>query len=90
MYRRFSFVICFIHSISPVYPSVPGSQFTLAPFPRWCPCLFSLSASLFLLCLWVHPSHFPRFHMYALVYLPLFYFFTLCDSLGLSMLLKVA
>lgn len=50
----------------------------------------SLSASLFLLCLWVHPSHFPRFHRYALVCFPLFYFFTLCDSLGPSMLLQVA
>ena len=71
LYSRFLLVIYFIH-IS-VYMSIPISQFIpLPPPPRFPPlvsiCLFSTSVSLFLPCKLVHLYHFPRFHIYALIY----------------------
>ena len=71
-YSRFLLVIYFIH-IS-VYMSIPISQFILPLLP---PChfpplvsirLFSTSVSLFLPWKLVHPYHFSRFHIYALIY----------------------
>ena len=52
-----------------VYMSVLISQFIPPPFPPSMSArLFSTSASLFLPCKQVHLCHFPRFHIYALMY----------------------
>ena len=39
-----------------------------SPSPTVSTNLFSMSASLFLPCPYAHQSHFPRFHVYALIY----------------------
>ena len=68
LYSRFLLVIFFIH-IS-IYISIPISKFIP---PCSCPLLvstrlFSTSVPLFLPCKLVHLYHFPRFHIYALIY----------------------
>ena len=66
---RFSLVIYFTYSINSVYMSVPISQFIPRPsFSPPYPCLISRSVSLFLLCKQDHLYHFPRFHIYTLIY----------------------
>ena len=47
LYNSFSLVICFIHSISSVYMSIPVSQF-ISPLPL-SPLVFFMSVPLFLL-----------------------------------------
>ena len=73
LYSRFLLVINFIH-IS-VYMSIPIAQFITPPAPHplgFPPLLsihlFSTSVSQFLPCKPVHLYHFPRFHIYALIY----------------------
>ena len=69
LYRRFSLVIYFIHSIISVYTSILISQFIpLHLFPLGIRTLSSMSVSLFLLCKYDHLYHFSRLHIYALIY----------------------
>ena len=52
-----------------VYVSMLFSQFILPfPSPAVSTGLFSMSMSLFSPCKQVHQYHFPRFHIYAIVY----------------------
>ena len=53
LYSRFSLVICFIHSISSVYMSIPISQVipSILSFSSQYPYVCSLYLSLFLLCI---------------------------------------
>jgi len=75
---RFSLVIYFTYSINSVYMSVPISQFIPRPsFSPPYPCLISRSVSLFLLCKQDHLYHFPRFHIYTLIYSIYFFPFRL-------------
>ena len=65
-HSTFPQAICFTHGY--VYVSKLLFQFIPAlPFPTVSTNLFSVSASLFLLCKWVHQQHFSRFHKYALI-----------------------
>ena len=67
LYSRFSLVIYFMHSINTLYMSVSISQF-IPPLPHLVSiCLFSTSASLFLLCTYVHLYRVFRFHIHAFV-----------------------
>ena len=71
LYSRFLLVIHFIH-IS-LYMSIPISHHTTTTITHCCfpPLvsirLFSISVSQFLPCKLVHPYHFSRFHIYALI-----------------------
>ena len=88
LYSRFLLIINFIH-IS-VYMSISIDQFITPPSTPHCHfpplvsiSLFSTSVSQFLPYKPVHLYHFPRFHIYALIYNICFSltYFTLYDSL---------
>ena len=83
LYRRFSFVICFIHSISSVYLSVPISQIIppILSFSSQYPYVCSLYLSLFLLCIIYSSFQIP--HIYVNIWY-LFFSFWL-HSVGQSL-----
>ena len=69
LYRRFSLVLCFMHSR--MYLSVPVSQFLplLPSFPRWNPHICSLHLCLYFCFANSHLYYFSRRHIYVLTYI---------------------